>query len=129
MQIICLEKNWIELLRLKRSVEAAMPEGSVMQGFMDKKKALQAVRDEGCDVFIMKIGNEDAYRKEVWKDLDYAREVKKENPRVNLIFAFQRLEGVPGMGLWEIRISGFVTKPYKKEDIAKEFANLWYGIR
>ena len=60
--------------------------------------------------------------------LDLAQEIKGINPRVNIIFVTGCSERDCPKALIQLRISGFISKPYESSNFEEEFANLRYIV-
>lgn len=58
--------------------------------------------------------------------IDFAKELKKLNPKVNIVFCTAYSDYA--LDAIRMRASGYVTKPYEKEDIEKELNNLLHPV-
>ena len=87
-------------------------------------QALAAVQEEGCDVLLSEI-DFGGYK---WEGLEFAKKMKSINPKVNIIFVTAFSEWDFAREVIQMRVSGFVTKPYEEERLANEFANLRYPL-
>lgn len=60
--------------------------------------------------------------------LDFARRMQKTNPKVNIIFVTAFSERDFAKDAIQMRVSGFVRKPYRQQQLAEEFANLRHAV-
>ena len=58
--------------------------------------------------------------------IDLAKELKKTNPKINVVFCTAYSEFMPDA--FEIHASGYLLKPIRKESLAKELDNLLHPI-
>jgi YesN/AraC family two-component response regulator len=78
------------------------------------------VKDNGCDVLISEIELRGA------DGLTLARDVKTLNPEVNIIFLTVCDEREYAREVFDIRPSGYLTKPAGREQLEFELKNLRY---
>ena len=123
MLILCVDRSPIGLLELKRRVKAVRP-GDVICAFRDPEKALLQAREKGCDVLVTEIDLGGPER----EGLDFARRMQAINPKVNVIFVTAYSEGDFAKEVIQMRVSGFVRKPYNQKRLADEFANLRHAV-
>lgn len=122
MRVFCVDRSLLGLLDLKHKVKAVRPD-DVIYGCRDPESALSLAKSEGCDVLLTEI---DMGRDER-EGLDFARRMQAINPLVNVIFVTTFSERDFARDVIQMRASGFVRKPYKKERLAEEFAHLRYA--
>ena len=121
MTVICVDDHPIMLKGLMESVRQLLPDSSV-RAFQSADVALDFVRGNGCDVLICEIelcGTD---------GLALAKKVKKLNPKVNIIFLTVCDEREHAKEVFEIRPSGYLLKPAKKEQLEAELFNLRYSL-
>lgn len=123
MRVLCVECSPLSLFHLKRNTRRIVPEATV-RGCRTPEKALALARTEGCDVLLTEI---DLGRAK-WEGLFLAERIKSVNPRVNIVFVTVLSEQECAQQVLQLRVSGFVKKPYHLETLAEEFANLRYPV-
>ena len=121
MKVLCVDPSPWGLLELKNEVRRIAP-GAVVHGCRSSDKAVALARDEGCDVLLTEID----FGGPRWEGLTLAERVKGINPAVNIIFVTAFSERDYAKELIQLRVSGFVRKPYEGKDLAREFSNLLY---
>ena len=122
MKILCVDRSPWGLMDLKRKVKAVKPD-AVIHGCRDPEAALSLAKNEGCDVLLTEIDMGRSKR----EGLDFAMRMQDVNPRVNIIFVTTFSESDFAREVIQMRVSGFVRKPYKQEQLAEEFAGLRYA--
>ena len=80
-------------------------------------------KEKGCDVLLTEIDMGCSKR----EGLDFAARMQAVNPEVNIIFVTAFSEWDFARDVIQMRVSGFVRKPYKQEQLAREFAHLRYA--
>ena len=123
MLILCVDPSPWGLMELKREVRQIAPD-AVVHGCRTSEKAIAQARAEGCDVLLTEID----FGGPKWEGLDLAERIKGINPAVNIIFVTAFSERDYAREIIELRVSGFVRKPYEEKDLAKEFANLLFPV-
>lgn len=98
--------------------------GAELHCFDSPAPALTYARTQGCDVLLTEV--------ELWPErlggVRLAEAMKEINPRVNIIFITVFSEFEVARALFDLRISGFVPKPWETKDLAAEFQNLRYPV-
>lgn len=122
MKILCVDRSPWGLLDLKRKVRAINPD-AVIHGCRDPETALSLAKSEGCDILLTEIDMGGSKR----EGLDLALQMQTINPMVNIIFVTTFEEWEYAREVIQMRISGFVRKPYKPQQLAEEFAHLRYA--
>lgn len=123
MKILCVDRMpWSLKLMLKTLREVA-PEAEI-HSCREPRDAIAIARAEGCDVLMTEM----EFGRRLTEGVDLAREIKKINPRVNIIFVTGCSEWECPKALIQIRISGFISKPYESSNFEEEFANLRYDV-
>ena len=123
MIVLCVDPSPWGLLELKHEVRLIAPD-AVVHGCRTSEKAIALAKTEGCDVLLTEID----FGGPKWEGLDLAERIKGINPAVNIIFVTAFSERDYAREIIELRVSGFVRKPYEEKDLAKEFANLLFPV-
>ena len=122
MNVVCVERDIIQHGHMKHEVKRIVPDARVT-ACRSPYKVKEIVETEGCDVLLtgidMGAGKTEGIR--------LAREIKEINPRVNIIFVTVCGEWEHAEEIFRLRVSGYVRKPYKPQQLAEEFANLRYA--
>lgn len=119
MTIVCVDDHSVILKGIKQSVEQILPNACIA-AFTNADDALGFAQEKGCDVLISEIelcGVD---------GLTLAKRVKHVNPRVNIIFLTVCDEREHAKEVFQIRPSGYLLKPAKKEQLELELNNLRY---
>jgi YesN/AraC family two-component response regulator len=119
MTIVCVDDHSVILKGIKQSVEQILPNARIA-AFTNADDALGFAQEKGCDVLISEIelcGVD---------GLTLAKRVKQVNPRVNIIFLTVCDEREHAKEVFQIRPSGYLLKPAKKEQLELELNNLRY---
>lgn len=123
MRIICVDRSPLGLMDLKHKVKAIKPD-AVIHSCHNPEDALSIAESEGCDVLLTEIDLGGAR----WEGLDLAKKMQAINPKVNIIFVTTFSEWEYARDVVQMRISGFVRKPYKQQQLTEEFARLRYAV-
>ena len=119
MTVVCVDDHSVMLKGIKRSVEQILPSASIV-AFENADDALVFVNENGCDVLISEIelcGVD---------GISLAKQVKRLNPKVNIIFLTVCDEKEHAKEVLRIKPSGYLLKPAKKEQLELELNNLRY---
>jgi YesN/AraC family two-component response regulator len=119
MTIVCVDDHSVILKGIKQCVEQILPNARIA-AFTNADDALGFAQEKGCDVLISEIelcGVD---------GLTLAKRVKHVNPRVNIIFLTVCDEREHAKEVFQIRPSGYLLKPAKKEQLELELNNLRY---
>ena len=121
MRIVCVDDHSVMLKGTKRSIEQILPDASIF-AFTDADRASTFVKENGCDILITEI--------ELFgmDGLALAKEVKKLNPQVNIIFLTVCDEKEYAQEVLKIKPSGYILKPAKKDQLEFELFNLRYSL-
>lgn len=119
MTVVCVDDHPITLKGLAQSVQHILPTAAI-HAFDSGEGAFAFVKKNGCDVLISEI----ELRGE--NGLSLARNVKKVNPLVNIIFLTVCDEKEHAREVFDIRPSGYLVKPAAKEQLEFELKNLRY---
>ena len=120
MTIVCVDDHSVILRGIKQSVEQILPDASV-GSFENADSALGFIKENGCDILICEIelcGVD---------GLTLAKNVKKLNPKVNIIFLTVCDEKEHAREVFKIKPSGYILKPAKMEQLELELNNLRYA--
>ena len=120
MTIVCVDDHSVMLKGTKRSVKQILPDASVV-AFTNASEALTFVKENGCDVLISEIELCGA------DGLTLAKSVKKLNSKVNIIFLTVCDEKEHAKEVLNIKPSGYLLKPAKKEQLEAELKSLRYN--
>ena len=123
MRVLCVDSSCLSLSRLKRSVRRIVP-GADVRCCRDPGDALTSAGWDGCDVLLSEI---DIGRNK-WEGLKLAERIKESNPQVNIVFITALSERECAEDVLRLRVSGFLTKPWREEALAEEFRNLRYPV-
>ena len=91
---------------------------------LNANDAAETARKYGCDVLLTGI---DVGKSETG-GIELARQVKKINPRVNIIFTTVHPEREYARDVLQLRASGYIRKPFSSQELKKEFENLRYPV-
>lgn len=122
MRVICVDRSPWGLMEMKKTVKRLMPNAEI-RGCRDRESALMQARETGCDILLTEID----LGGPKWEGLDLAAEVQRLRPRVNIIFVTDFPEREYAETIIRLRISGYVRKPYGKEELEREFPHLRYA--
>ena len=120
MTVVCVDNHPIMLKALMQNVQNILPEAST-HSFGCVEDAFSFVKDNGCDVLISEIELAGI------DGLTLAKNMKKFNSKVNIIFLTVCDEKEHAKEVMKIKPSGYLVKPAKKEQLAFELSNLRYG--
>ena len=119
MTIVCVDDHPIMLKGLSENIRQIFPM-EIIGAFENGDEALKFAKENGCDVLISEIelcGGD---------GLTLARNIKKLNPKVNIIFLTVCDEKEHAREVLKIKPSGYLVKPAKKEQLESELKNLRY---
>ena len=121
MTIVCVDDHPILLKGLSENIRQLLPNANV--GVFDQAdEAIEFVKEHGCDVLISEIelcGVD---------GLTLAQNIKNLNSKVNIIFLTVCDEREHAREVIQIKPSGYLVKPTKKEQLAFELSNLRYSL-
>ena len=120
MTIVCVDDHPIMLKGLSENIRQVFPDASIF-GFERGDEALEFVKDNGCDVLISEIELEGT------DGLTIAKNIKKLNSKVNIIFHTVCDEKEHAREVLKLKPSGYLVKPANKEQIDAELRNLRYS--
>jgi two-component SAPR family response regulator len=124
MTILCVDRSLLGLMDLKHKVKAVRP-NAVVYGCREPDKALSIAKSEGCDVLLTEIDLGGSQR----EGLDFALRMQEIHPAVNIIFVTTFEESDFARDVIQMRVSGFVRKPFKQQQLEEEFSKLRYAVK
>ena len=124
MIILCVDRSLLDLMDLKHKVKAVRP-NAVVYGCREPDKALSIAKSEGCDVLLTEIDLGGSQR----EGLDFALRMQAILPAVNIIFVTTFEESDFARDVIQMRVSGFVRKPFTQQQLEEEFAKLRYAVK
>jgi two-component system capsular synthesis response regulator RcsB len=124
MIISCADRSPIGLWDLKDRVKAVRPDATI-NGYRDPEEALLHAKEEGCDVLLTEIDLGGSQR----EGLDFALRMQAIHPAVNIIFVTTFEESDFARDVIQMRVSGFVRKPFKQQQLEEEFSKLRYAVK
>ena len=119
MTIVCVDDHPIMLNGLTTNIRQLLPD-AVVCAFEHADGALNFAKENGCDILISEIELCGV------NGLTLAKEMKKINPKVNIIFLTVCDEKEHAREVLMIKPSGYLVKPAKKEQLEAELNNLRY---
>ena len=122
MTIVCVDDHPIMLEGISKNIRQIFPD-AVVGAFLNAREALTFAKQSGCDVLLTEI--------ELVSDngLMLAKEIKKLNSKVNIIFLTVCDEKEHAREVMRIKPSGYLVKPASKEQLALELNSLRYDVR
>lgn len=120
MKVVCVDDHPIMLKGLFQNVRQLLPDASI-NAFRCAEEALGFAKENGCDVLISEIELGGV------SGLTLAKNMKKFNPKVNIIFLTVCDEREHAKEVFDIRPSGYLVKPANQEQLALELNNLRYS--
>lgn len=124
MTILCVDRSLLGLMDLKHKVKAVRP-NAVVYCCREPDKALSIAKSEGCDVLLTEIDLGGSQR----EGLDFALRMQAIHPAVNIIFVTTFEESDFARDVIQMRVSGFVRKPFKQQQLEEEFSKLRYAVK
>ena len=121
MTIVCVDDHPVMLKGLLKNIRQLLPD-AVIGAFSKADEALAFAKENGCDVLLTEI-------ELVGVDgLTLAKEMKKLNSKVNIIFLTVCDEKEHAKEVMHIKPSGYLVKPAGKEQLALELNCLRYNV-
>ena len=121
MTIVCVDNTPIMLQSLKENADKVYPCADV-QAFLSAEPALDYAEKFGCDVLLCEINPPRL------EGLFLAENIKKINPRVNIIFVTVCSESEHAKEVLRLKPSGYLTKEATSAQILDELRNLRYPV-
>lgn len=119
MKIVCVDDHPVMLKGLAQRIHTILPTATTHE-FGNADKALDFVKNNGCDVLISEIELRGT------DGLTLAKKVQKINPQTNIIFLTVCDAKEHAREVFEIRPSGYLVKPAKQEQLEYELKHLRY---
>ena len=119
MTIVCVDDHPIMLKGLFDSIQQLFPQASI-RAFEHADEAMGYAEANGCDVLISEIELSGV------DGITLAKNVKRLNPLVNIIFLTVCDEKEHAREVLKIKPSGYLVKPAKQEQLEAELKNLRY---
>ena len=120
MTVVCVDDHPIMLDGLTSSVRQLLPDASI-GAFGSADEALGFTQENGCDILISEIELSGI------DGLTLAKKIKNLNPKVNIIFLTVCDEKEHAKEVLNIKPSGYLLKPAKKEQLEAELKSLRYN--
>ena len=120
MTIICVDDHPIMLKGLAKSIQE-MFSNAIVGASSGADEAMEFAKEHGCDVLISEIELAGI------DGLTLAKNMKKLNSKVNIIFLTVCDEKEHAKEVMKIKPSGYLVKPANKEQLTFELSNLRYG--
>ena len=121
MTVVCFDNTPIMLQSLKENAETAFPQADI-QAFLSEDSALDYAKKIGCDILLCEISPPRL------EGLFLAEEIKKINPKVNIVFVTVCSESEYAKEVMRLKPSGYLTKEATNAQILHELQNLRYPI-
>ena len=120
MRIVCVDDHPVLLKGTCQNIRQLLPDATV-HAFDHAEEALGFIEQNGCDVLISEIELSPI------DGLTLGKNVKKINPRVNIIFLTVCDEREHAREVLRIKPSGYLVKPACAEQLEAELNNLRYS--
>ena len=120
MTIVCVDDHPVMLKGLSKNIRKLFPD-AVIGTFKDADEALNFAKVNGCDILISEIELDGT------DGLTLAKNIKKLNSKVNIIFHTVCDEKEHAKEVLKIKPSGYLVKPAKKEQLEAELKSLRYS--
>ena len=119
MKIIHVDANKYALDEMQRDISQIAPTAE-LHCFRTPEPALEFAHAHGCDVLMTEV--------ELWTDqlggIELAKAIQALNPQVKIIFVTVWYEYEVSQELSELRVSGFIPKPWNMKKLVATFRNL-----
>lgn len=120
MKILLVDDEELQLLRLKNEVKKVFPPETEILFYNNPAKALKENKETKFDIAFLDIEMPEM------SGIQLAKELKKINPLVNIIFVTAYNEYA--LDAYKLHASGYITKPVNASKIKDEVAALRYQI-
>ena len=118
MNILCVEQDRTKLRQLKRDAREFVPGARIMV-CRDPCKAEAVAKAKGCDVLLA----DTVFDGFSLDGTMLAEEIRRVNPRVNIIFVTDHADTSAAYSAWGLGASAFLLRPYEKQRLARAFAD------
>lgn len=124
MTVVCVDTAKHYADEMKKTVASYLPNANICT-FTSPEEAYSYIRTKGCDVLLTEIElkNQNCVSQNSF-GLVLANEAKKSNPNVNVIFVTVCDEKEFAKDVIDLRLSGYITKPYEAEKLKYELMHL-----
>ncbi|MBQ9387833.1 MAG: response regulator [Lachnospiraceae bacterium] len=116
MKIIYVDSNKYALNQMQKDISQIVPNAQ-LHCFEHPELAVAFANTEGCDVLMTEV--------ELWTEkfggVKLAKEIQELDPQVNVIFVTVCDEYEVTAKLFGLRFSGFISKPWKSDELAAAF--------
>ena len=121
MKILLVDDEELQLLRLENEAKKVLPNDTEIFKFSNPLEAQKFSKEKRIDIAFLDIEMPGL------NGIQLARELKKINPQVNIIFvtAYDRY----ALDAYKIHASGYLTKPVKADKIREELDGLRYPVK
>ena len=116
MQIIYVDTNIYAQKTMQEQIPKIVPQAE-LHCFNRPELALAYAKAEGCDVLMTEV----ELLTEKLGGIRLAKAMQELNPQVNIIFVTVCDEYEVTAELSELRVRGFITKPWKTDELAATF--------
>ena len=120
MRVVCVDDHPIMLKGLAKNIQEMFP-NAIVGACSGSDEAIEFAKERGCDVLISEIELAGI------DGLTLAKNMKKLNSKVNIIFLTVCDEKEYAKEVMKIKPSGYLVKPANKEQLTFELSNLRYG--
>ena len=120
MTVVCVDDHPIMLKGLSKNIRQLLP-NVALGAFGSADEAMEFVKENGCDVLISEIELSGV------DGITLAKQIKKLNPRVNIIFLTVCDEKEHAREVLKIKPSGYIVKPAQTDQLEAELNNLRYN--
>ena len=118
MNVLCVDQDRTKLRQMKRDAKEIIPDARIA-ACRDPSRAERLAREKGCDVLLTDTMF-DGFSLDGTK---LAEEIRRVNPRVNIIFVTDHADTSAAFSAWQIGASAFLLRPYEKQRLAKALAD------
>ena len=121
MTVVCVDDHRILLNGITETVKQTLPYASI-NSFVSANKAFAFAKGNGCDILICEIDLHDM------SGITLAKQIKKLNPKVNIIFVTVCSESEHAKAVMRLKPSGYLTKEATSAQVLEELLNLRYPV-
>ena len=118
MNVLCVDHDRRNISKKKRDAKEIVPDARIA-ACRDPSRAERLAREKGCDVLLTNT----VFDGSNWDGVMLAERIRRENPRVNIIFIADRADTTAAYDAWQIGASAFLLRPYEKQRLAKALAD------
>ncbi len=120
MKVLLLDDEELQLIRLEKEAEKALPKDSQIFSYLNPLEALKEIKDIKLDIAFLDIEMPGI------NGIDFAKKLKKINPHINIIFVTAYNDYA--LEAYKLHASGYLSKPVNAEKIKEEIEELRYPI-